>query len=152
VDSIDALKAKLDGLATDFLGALAGKGIDKLTSIDEINAFQKKLAKVVDSYRTLDQRAIALFDRFYDPIAKNADTLTAKLDELSALTSWDRFKGDIHPTLGSIVSQLTDGDPLGWALGHIPGTNIPSLPELKKRITSTVSLVRDDAHAEIRDF
>jgi hypothetical protein len=152
VDSIATLKTKLDGLAMDYLGAFAGQAIDKLTAVDEVAAFQRKLAKVVESYRTLDQRAIALFDRYFDPIAKHANVLTAKLDELNALTSWDRLKGEIDPTLWNIVRQLTDGDPLGWALGLIPGTDIPSLPELKKRIESTLSLIRDDAHAEIRDF
>src|SRR5262249_54395443 len=64
VDSIEKLKAKLDGLALDYLGTLVGKSVDKLTSIPEIEAFQSKLAKIVDSYRKLDDRAIALFDRY----------------------------------------------------------------------------------------
>ncbi|MGH9236723.1 MAG: hypothetical protein ACRD3G_01680 [Vicinamibacterales bacterium] len=151
VDSIETLKAKLDGLAMDFLGRYTGKAIDALTTT-EVKEFQDKLAEVVKSYRTLDQRAVALFDRYFDPVTKSADLLTAKLDELNALTSWDRLKGEIDPALWNIVRQLTDGDPLGWALGLIPGTDIPSLPELKNRVESTLSLVRDAAHTEIRGF
>jgi hypothetical protein len=152
VDSIENIKAKLDGLAMDYLGAFAGRAIDQITAVPEIKAFQTRLAKVVDSYRQLDQRAIALFDRFFDPVLDRVGELTAKLDELQALTSWDRLQGEIDPVLWNVVRQLTDGDPLGWALGHIPGTNIPSLPELKKRITDVRSLVQDTAHQEIRDF
>ena len=152
VDSIETLKAKLDGLATDYLSAFAGKKIDQLTSVPEVKAFQDKLAKVVTSYRQLDERAIALFDRYFDPALNRVDKLADKLDELNALVSWDKLKGEIDPTLWNIVRQLTDGDPLGWALGMLPGTTIPSLPELKKRVESALSLIRDGAHAEIRDF
>ncbi|HEU4695020.1 MAG TPA: hypothetical protein VFS23_41930, partial [Vicinamibacterales bacterium] len=58
VDSIETLKARLDGLAMDYLGAFAGKALDQLTSVSEIAAVQQKLAKVVASYRKLDERAI----------------------------------------------------------------------------------------------
>jgi hypothetical protein len=152
VDSIETLKARLDGLAMDYLGAFAGNALDQLTSVSEIAAVQQKVSKVVASYRQLDERGIALFDRFFDPAANRIDELASKLDELNALTSWDRLKGDIDPTLWNVVQQLTDGDPLGWALGLVPGTALQSLPELKKRIASSLSLIRDGAHAEIRDF
>jgi len=152
VDSIDTLKAKLDGLAIDYLSACAGKKIDQLTSIPEVKAFQDKLAKVVTSYRQLDQRAIALFDRYFDPALNRVAKLADKLNELRAMDSWDGLKGEIDPTLWNILRQLTDGDPLGWALGVLPGTTIPSLPELKKRVDSSLALIREDAHAEIREF
>ena len=152
VDSIETLTKKLDGLATDYLSAFAGKQIDRLTAGPEVKAFQARLAKVVKSYRELDARAIALFDRYLDPALNRVDKLAGKLDELKALTSWDNLKGEIDPTLWNVVRQLTDGDPLGWALGVLPGTTIPSLPELKKRVDSTLSLIRDTAHSEIRDF
>jgi hypothetical protein len=152
VTSIDTLKAKLDGLATDYLSAFAGKQIDQLTSIPDVKAFHDRLAKVVKSYREVDERAIALFDRYFDPALNRIDKLADKLDELKALPSWDSLKGEIDPTLWNVVRQLTDGDPLGWALGKLPGTTIPSLPELKKRVESTLSLIRDGAHSEIRDF
>jgi hypothetical protein len=152
VDSVDTLKTKLDGLAMDYLGAFAGKAIDRFTTISEVQAFQTRLARVVDSYRTLDTRAIALFDRYFDPVAGRVDELAGRLDELSAMLSWDRLKGEIDPVLWNIVRQLTDGDPLGWALGLIPGTDLPSLPELKTRINSSLSLIRDTAHDDIREF
>jgi len=117
VDSVENLKAKLDGLAMDYLGAFAGKAIDQITSVPDIKSFQERLAKVVASYRELDQRAITLFDRYFDPVLNRVSELTAKLDELTALSSFDQLKGEIDPTLWNVLRQLTDGDPLGWALG-----------------------------------
>lgn len=151
VESVDALKAKLDGLALDYLSAFGGKAIDKLTAPPD-KAFQDKLATVVASYRNLDPRAISLFDRYFDPMLDRLNELTAKLDELNALVSFDQLKGEIDPVLWNVLRQLTDGDPLGWALGHIPVTGEPSLPELKKRIKDALSLVRDPGHKEIRGF
>ena len=152
VDSVEELKAKLDGLAMHYVSAFAGKAIDKLTRIDEVKAFQGRLAKVVHSYRTLDKQAIALFDRYFDPVLDRSGELLARLTELQALTSWDRLKGEVDPLLWNVVRQLTGGDPLSWALGRIPGTPIPSLPELKKRVADTVALLQDEAHKEIREF
>jgi hypothetical protein len=152
VDSVESLKKTLDGLAMDYLGAFAGKAIDQLTSVPEVKAFQDRLGKVVDSYRNLDKRAIALFDRYFDPVTKGVGELTKKLDELNALVSLDQLKGEIDPVLWDVLSQLTNGDPLGWALGLIPGTQLPSLPVIKKGINDTVSLIQDQAHAEIRQF
>ena len=152
VDSVETLKAKLDGLARHYVSAFAGKAIDQLTRVPEVKAFQERLGRVVHSYRTLDAQAIALFDRYFDPILDRTKELRARLDELQAMTSWDQLKGEVDPLLWNVVRQLTGGDPLGWALGRIPGTPVPSLPELKKRIADTVALLQDDAHAEIRAF
>ncbi|MBL8174132.1 MAG: hypothetical protein JNK48_05645 [Bryobacterales bacterium] len=151
VDSLPALQAKLDSLAKDFLNTWTGKAIDKLLPA-EVKALQARIAKVVDSYRKLDANAIALFDRFFDPVLDRTAELSGALDELRKLTSWDQLQGEINPTLWNVVRQLTGGDPLTWALGRIPGKPIPSLPELQKRIADTTSLIRDTAHQEIRDF
>ena len=152
VDSVETLQKKVDGLGQDFLGELAGKAIGKLTDVPEVRAFQDQLAKVVESYRNLDGHAIALFDRFFDPALDRIGELTSKLDELKSMTSWDQLKGEINPMLWNVIRQLTGGDPLGWALGVIPGTSIPSLPELKKRIADTTALIQDAAHDQIRKF
>jgi hypothetical protein len=152
VDAIDTLKAKLDGLSIDYLSALAGKAIDLLTSPTDQQAFQTKIATVVDSCRELDERAIALFDRYFDPVLNRVQDLTARLQVLGAMDGWDQLTGEVDPMSWNVLRQLTDGDPLGWALGVIPGTNVPSLPELKRRVASTLSLIRDAQHQGIRDF
>ncbi len=152
VDSPDTLKAKLDGLTRDYLGALAGKAIDQLTSVPDVQSFQTTLAAVVDSYRELDARAIALFDRYFDPAVNRVAELTARLDALNGLDGWDRLGGEVDSMLWNVLRQLTDGDPLGWALGVIPGSDVPSLPELKRRVSSAVSLIRDSQYQQLRDF
>jgi hypothetical protein len=151
VDDIDALKAKLDGLASDFITAWSGKAIDTLLTQDVL-ALQAKIKRVVDSYRNLDKSAIALFDRYFDPALNRVEELASKLNELQAMTSWDQLKGEIDPTLWNVVRQLTDGDPLGWALGLIPGTQAPSLKELQKRVEDTLDLIKSGAHEEIRNL
>ena len=153
VDSIETLKAKLDGLATDYLSAFAGKKIDQLTSVPEVKAFQDKLAKVVTSYRQLDERAIALFDRYFDPALNRVEKLADKLDELNALVSWDQLKGEIDPD--ALEHRAAADRRRSRSAGRSAccrARTIPSLPELKKRVESALSLIRDGAHAELRDF
>jgi hypothetical protein len=151
VDDINALKARLDGLAADFISAWSGKAMDALLTRDVL-ALQAKIKRAVDSYRKLDQSAIALFDRYFDPALNRVEELASKLNELQAMTSWDQLKGEIDPTLWNVVRQLTDGDPLGWALGMIPGTQLPSLKELQKRVEDTLDLIKSEAHEEIRNL
>ena len=152
VDSIDNLKAKLDGLAMDYLGAFAGKAIDQLTGVPEFKAFQDRIARVVNSHRNLDKSAIALFDRYFDPVLNRVDDLTSKLNALATLTSWEQLVGEVDPMLWNVLRQLTNGDPLGWALGVIPGTNNPSLPALQKLVQDALAMIKDTAHQDIRDF
>ncbi len=149
IQSIDDLKARLDGLAGDYIAKYAGRAIDQLTT-PEVTALLGRLQKVVDSYNNLDTSAIALFDRYFDPLLDKTKELTARLQDLKSLTSWDGLKGELDPTLWNVVRQLTDGDPLGWLLGQIPGTNIPSFDALQKRVDSALDLVQNAAHEEIR--
>ncbi len=149
IQSIGDLKARLDGLAGDFISKYAGKAIDQLLP-PETAALLGRLQKVVDSYNTLESSAIALFDRYFDPVLDKTKELAARLQHLKALASWDQLKGEVDPMLWNIVRQLTDGDPLGWILGKIPGTNIPSLDELQKRAGSALDMIQNAAHEEIR--
>jgi hypothetical protein len=149
IQSIDDLKAGLDGLAGEFISKYAGKAIDQLLPA-EATALLGRLQKVVDSYRNLDNSAIALFDRYFDPVLNKVSELEGRLTDLVKMTSWDQLKGEIDPVLWNTVRQLTDGDPLGWILGFIPGTNKPSLDEFLKRVNDTLALVQNDAHDEIR--
>ena len=151
LSDLDALKSELDGLAQRYLEGLIGKGLDALSKT-EFNDFLKTVEKVVDDYENLDNSAITLFDRYFDKL----DVLTEKLDELAALASWDKLKGEINSDLWEIVRQLTDGDPLNWILGVVQfktpdGKSISSLDELKQRVQETLDLVKGDAHSEIRN-
>ena len=54
--------------------------------------------------------------------------------------------------LWGVVGQLTDGDPLNWMLGkvNVGGQVLDSLQEIKDRADKAMSLVEDQANAEIR--
>ena len=152
VDSLSALKERLDDLSGDFIERWTGKAVDRVTTEPEIKALLQRINTVVESYRTVEDRAVALFERFVDPVFDRTEELGKRLDDILALADWSQLKGEIDPSLWNAVRQLTDGDPLGWALGHVPGTKDLSLPELKKRAEKALALLRGKAHQEIRDF
>jgi hypothetical protein len=149
--SPDALRRKLDGLAQAFFEKWLGKGLDALMTpaASEVLA---RLQKVARSYRELEASAVALFDRFYDPVARGVGALAAQLEELKGLVSWDHLGGEVDPLLWNVVRQLTDGDPIGWALGRVPGTSLDSLTELKRRAAAALDLIRNEAHEAIREL
>lgn len=147
LDDLAAARKRLDDLVNDFVGEWVGKKLDEVLPA-EFKAVLGRVNKAVESYESLDDSAIALFDKYFDRL----DVLQARLEQLQKLTSWDRLKGEIDPELWSIVGQLTDGDPLGWILGKIPGTQNDSLPKLEERVAQTLALIRDDAHKEIRSL
>lgn len=150
-----ALEKELDGLAKDFIAEWTGKAFGELAKVEEFTTLLGKVHRVIESYEKLDNTAITLFDRYFDRL----NVLTAKLDELRALTSWDRLKGEVDADLWSVVRQLTDGDPLGWMLGHITlhdaagqPVKIPSLKALQDRAEKTLAMVKDGAHEDIRNL
>jgi hypothetical protein len=149
--SPEALKARLDGLAQDFIAEWLGQGIDALMTPGGA-ALLAKVQKAAQSYRDLDGSAIALFDRFYDPVSRSAGALAEHLEHLKALTSWDQLEGEIDPLLWNVLRQLTDGDPLGWALGRVPETGVDSLTELERRASQALDLIRAEAHRDIREL
>ena len=156
LSDLPTLQTELDTLATNFLNEWIGKASDKLSNT-EFNSFLQRVQKVVESYKSLDNSAITLFDRYFNVAGSKIGVLTEKLNQLKALTSWDQFKGKVDPELWAIVQRLTGGDPLNWILGRIeiPGPSgkpitVPSLPELQKRVQQTLDLIQGDAHDEIR--
>jgi hypothetical protein len=122
LSDLPTLEAELDTLARKFLSEWIGKATDKLAAT-EFNSLLEKLRKVVASYKNLDNSAITLFDRYFNMVSGDTGILADKLNELKALTSWDKFQGKVDPQLWSIVQRLTGGDPLNWILGRI---RIPS--------------------------
>jgi hypothetical protein len=117
------LQSRLDTLAEGFIEKLVGKGGD---------------------------HAIALFDRYYDPATKSVKKgLEDALTEIRNATQWKRFEGDIEPTLWAVVNQLTDGDPLGWALRIAKPGGVTSLNELQNRASQILDQIQSNAHKEI---
>lgn len=153
LSDFDQIKNELDGLSKRFISEWIGKGFEELNATD-FPAFLARVQKVVNSYQQLDDSAITLFDRYFQKL----DFLSARLDELTALTSWDQLSGEINSGLWEILQQLTDGDPLSWILGQIQNkdsnglpVDVPSLTELKRRVQHVKQLIETEAHAEIRE-
>jgi hypothetical protein len=152
LSDLNALKAELDDLGKQFVQEWIGKAFDALSQT-EFADFLGQVQKVVDSYQNLDNSAITLFDRYFSKL----DLLTAQLNKLAALTSWNDVKGPVDGELWQVLQQLTGGDPLGWILGKIEKkdsngnlTPVPSLTELQARVQQTLDLIKSDAHDEIR--
>jgi len=148
IQTASDLVNSLDDLAGIYISKYVRKGVTELTD-GEVGLLLGRLQNVVESYKNVDQTAIKLFDRYF---GQAEDVLLGPLNQLRALTSWSQFKGELDPVLWNVVQQLTNGDPLTWILGVIPGTAELSLPALQKRVTDTLALIQDDSHKEIRTF
>jgi hypothetical protein len=146
----DKFKASTDGLARKFVEEFIGKAFDTLASRTELQKFLTRVNAIVTSYETLEDRAITLFDRHFDKL----DDLTGFLDRIDGLTgdTLAAFRKDLNPQLWTILSQLTDGDPLGFLLEQVTvrGKRLDALAELKKRAGAVRDLIQGDAHEEIR--
>jgi hypothetical protein len=149
--TFETAAAGIDGLAKQYIGELIGKGFDTLAAKTSFEKLLARINKVVTSYESVEDRAVTLFDRYFDQLS----VLTGFLDRLAALEAreLDQLRGSLTPTLFDILAQITDGDPLGFLVGAIDrqGQRIDSLPELKARAEAALALIRDDSHKEIRD-
>ena len=146
-----SLSAALDGLARQFVGEFIGKGFDALATKTEMTRFLAKANRVIGSYEQLGDRAVTLFDRYVDDLVP----LTEFLERIAGLQAGalDSLRHRLTPQLWKVLSQLTDGDPLGFLAGRIvrEGREVDSLPELQARAQAVLALIRDGAHQELRD-
>lgn len=151
LSDFETLSAAIDGLARRYIAEFVGKGFDALRRQTEFTTFLGRVHAVVSSYETLEERAITLFDKHFDELV----VLTEFLDRIAALdeSQFRELRSRLTPRLWTMLSQLTDGDPLGFLLGRIVvnGAEIDSLAELQKRARAVLSLIRDDAHEEVRE-
>jgi hypothetical protein len=149
------LEVYLDNLAKSFIEKYTGKAFEELadkTKLDEALALVKK---AVDAYNEVGDRAVALFDKYFDAATGELDAkLVEALDFVKNITSLDQLKGEVDSTVWDVVQHLTDGDPLEWLLGKIEvgGVSVNSLEELKRRADKIIDLVQDEGHRKIRDL
>ena len=152
LSDFDKFKGAVDGLAKKYIGEFIGKGFDELSKVSEFTRFLKTVNKVVDSYESVGDRAVTLFDKYFDRVSE----LTEFLEKIKGLeeAGLAMLRKDLTPELWNILSQLTGGDPLGFLLRQVSvgGQKINSLDELKSRADSVLALIRDEAHAEIRNM
>ncbi|MGC4081516.1 MAG: hypothetical protein QM736_05205 [Vicinamibacterales bacterium] len=140
----------VDGLAKKYVEAAIGASFDTLATKKAFTSFLGTIRRIVSSYDTVEDRAVTLFDRYFDrleqivPFLERLDTLTP--DGLASL------RGALSPELWTVLSQLTDGDPLGYLLGRttVDNTPIDTVPILRTRARQLLDLVSSDAHADIR--
>lgn len=151
LSDFDTFTKSVDGLVKKYVEAVIGKGFDKLANVNEFNKFMAIVHEVVVSYEQVEDRAVTLFDRYFDKLSQ----LTAFLDRIQGLTDagLEHLRKELTPETWAILSQLTDGDPLGFLLSQvtIKGQKVDSLAELKKRAAAVLNLIRDKAHKAIRD-
>lgn len=151
LSDFETFSAAIDGLARRYVGEFIGKGFDKLRSSGEFTKFLGRVNDVITSYETLEERTITLFDRYFDELG----ILAEFLDRIVSLPdgALEDLRGHLTPRLWAMLSQLTDGDPLGFLLGRVvlKGSEVDSLPELKSRARAVLALIKDDAHKEIRE-
>lgn len=151
------LQAYLDNLAKSFIEEYTGKAFDALADRTQLNEVLARINKAVDAYNHLGDHAVTLFDRYYDAAQnKIDDRLRLALDTIKNATSWDVLKdamnGGAAGILWNVVNQLTEGDPLGWMLGHVQldGHHVDSLNEIKGRADKALQLIQGEAHEELR--
>ncbi|HWS98947.1 MAG TPA: hypothetical protein VN256_01650 [Pyrinomonadaceae bacterium] len=149
------LQEYTDKLAESFIEKYTGKAFDTLVDNAQFKEAMDLVKKVIDEYNGVGDKAVELFDKYYDAASGALDSkLTEALDFIKGLASLDQLKGQVDSTVWDVVERLTDGDPLGWLLGKVDigGVSVDSLDELKQRVDKVIALVQDGAHKEIRDL
>ena len=117
LSDFEKFKAATDGLARRFVSEFVGKAFDVLAAQPEFTTFLARVNKVVTSYEQVEDRAVALFDCYFDRL----ETLTGFLDRSrsSRTTALDTLRKELTPELWKMLAQLTDGDPLGFLLRQV---------------------------------
>ena len=150
LSDFEAFKAATDRLAQRYISEFIGKGFDTLSAKTPFDAFLSKVNTVVTSYETVGDRAVTLFDRYFDRL----DVLTPFLEKLASVeaSALAMLKKELNAETWNILAQLTDGDPLGFLLDQvtIDGQKVPTIRELQKRANEVLDLIRSEAHKEIR--
>ena len=150
LSDFETFKAATDRLAQRYVSEFIGQGFDTLSAKTPFNAFLAKVNTVVTSYETVGDRAVTLFDRYFDRL----NVLTPFLERLASLetSALATLKKELNADTWNILAQLTDGDPLGFLLDQvtIDGQQVPTIKELQKRANEVIDLIRSDAHKEIR--
>ena len=110
----ETIGGAIDGLGKEYIAELIGKGFDTLAAKTELDEFLAKVNKVITSYQTVEDRAVTLFDRYFDQLS----VLTDFLDRLAALEAnkLEELRGSLTP--GTLRHAVTD---YGRRSARIPG-------------------------------
>jgi len=143
VTDFDKLLTKVDTLGLGFLSDWLGQKLDPGT----LQALVDKVQKFAEAYENVDDTLITALDRYFDKITAPdlGNDIGDALGRLAKLPSWDDLKGDVDPLVWTLVTQLTDGDPLGWIAGKAVGA-------LQERAKALIDFGQSAAHVQLRAF
>lgn len=137
----ETVRSRLDGLAKDFVERWSGKALDQLQANEELQGLLSRFSKAIASVDQLEERAVSLFDAYFDRLTD----LESRLQNLLAPAfKFEQLSGKVDPELWRVLNQLTDGDPLGWIARQT------GLTELQARARQTLELIQSEAHETLR--
>jgi hypothetical protein len=150
LSDFDKFKQTIDGLAQRYVSEYINRGFDQLAATPEFTSFLNRVNQVVTSYQQVGDRAVSLFDRYFDQLP-DLTSFLKKIQDLEA-DGLDTLRKELNPQAWNILSQLTDGDPLSFLLKQVTigGKKIDALAELQNRAASVMDLISAKAHEEIR--
>ena len=140
--TLDGLTSGIDDLAMDFLATWLGKQI----GADTLPDLLAKVKTVVDQYDAVDKTIISALERYFDELTDptRGNEVAAAVHTLAVLPSWDSLRGEIDPIVWKLVTELTDGDPLGWMLEK-------SVSALQRLAAGLLDVAANATRKELRD-
>jgi hypothetical protein len=144
------VKQKLDTLAQSFVEKWTGKAIEALDKAGLDDALAE-LQKAIASYNSLGDRAVALFDRYYDPVADKLEArLAAALEAVTKVNSWDELETRVLDNDVFEVLDTLSGGQLAATLNAGEAAAQKQLDEIKAKAKALLDTVQNNAHAELK--
>lgn len=146
------VKALLDKLGDAFIEKWLGKAFSALDT-PEVAAVFAKIQAALASYDQLGDKAVTLFDRYYDPIAGAVNPLLQQaLDRIAQLQSAAELKGTVlDGVFGEVLNILTEGKLLDLVNGGKEQLD-KITGEVVKVKTLIDTTIPNKAHQELRDL
>lgn len=143
-------KQKLDTLAQSFIEKWSDKVFEQLDAAGLGKALDE-LQKAIDSYNTLGDRAVALFDRYYDPIADKLEKRVADaLESLTKVSDWDELKNRVLDNDLFEVLDTLSGGRIAEILNSGEAKAKAELQAIQDKAKAILDAVDNKAHAEIK--
>lgn len=146
-----AFRAATDGLARRFVETMIGKSFDVLSSKTEFEQFLALVRRVMASYAQVSDRAVTLFDRYFDRLETQLAPFLERLQTLGD-DGLATLRQQLTAEQWTMLAQLTDGDPLAFLVDQVTvsGQAQDSRQLLKARATAALDLIRGRAHDDLR--
>lgn len=144
------VEQRLDTLAQSFVEKWTGKAVAELDKLGLDKVFAE-LQKAIASYNSLGDRAVALFDRYYDPVAKTIETrIATALEKVTKVSSWDEIKGRVFDNDVFEVIDLLSGGQIAAKLNAGEAAAKQELDDIQAKAKAILDMVQNTAHAELQ--